>query len=185
METALELGCRVSEYLALKWQDFDFTNNVVKINRTVFHPSGGKFEFNAPKTESGKRTIPFSDALRKRLIEHRKLQNEERLETGYDSNPLNLVFCTSAGTPFRIDNVRKRIFKPIIKKAEITKPIVLKNLRHTSASLLIRAGVNPKIVQLRLGHSDISVTLRFYTQFASEQQTAAVDNLDKIMRANA
>lgn len=183
LEVAVELGARVSEYLALKWQDLDFTDNVVKINRTVFHPSGGNFEFSAPKTKSGNRTIPFSDSLRERLIEHKRKQNENRLKSGYDSNPLNLVFCTSAGTPYRIENVRNRIFKPALAKADIRKPMVLKNLRHTSASLLVRAGHNPKIVQMRLGHSDISTTLRFYTQFAAEQQVAAVADLDKLMRA--
>jgi len=71
----------------------------------------------------------------------------------------------------------------VLKAAQITKPIPLKNLRHTSASLLAQDGHNIKIISERLGHADVSTTLHFYAEFSREQHAAAVTTLSNIMRA--
>ena len=183
LETFLELGVRISECFAIRWEDVNFTDQSIKINQSVFYSEGGKVIFDEPKTDLARRVVPISDTLRERLMAHRIKQNSKRLEHGYDNNPNNLVFPNNAGMPLRIDNFRNRVYRPILKTASITKRIPLKNLRHTSASLLAQDGHSIKIIQSRLGHADISTTLRYYAEFSGEQQDAAVTSLENIMRA--
>ena len=58
-------------------------------------------------------------------------------------------------------------------------------MRHSNATALIRAGVNPKVVSERLGHSDVSITLNTYTHVLPDMDAAAADKLDEILLGNA
>ncbi|MCR2810304.1 MULTISPECIES: tyrosine-type recombinase/integrase [unclassified Microbacterium] len=65
--------------------------------------------------------------------------------------------------------------------ADAPGPLTLKGLRHTHATLLMEAGVNPKIVQERLGHADISMTMDIYSHVTPTMQRGAVDTLRGLM----
>jgi integrase len=75
-----------------------------------------------------------------------------------------LIFATSVGTPINPENLVKRSFKPLLKKAGLPE-IRFHDLRHTCATLLLGRGVHPKIVQELLGHATIAMTLDTYSHY--------------------
>jgi len=74
-----------------------------------------------------------------------------------------LVFCDTQGGPVRKSNLVRRSFLPLLKQARLPR-VRFHDLRHTAATLLLLQGVHPKVVQERLGHSQISITLDTYSQ---------------------
>ena len=94
------------------------------------------------------------------LRTHRKRQAEERLALGpaYESN--DLVFCREDGSSIWPRSF-SRAFTAHVNAAGVPT-IPLKNLRHTHATILLANGVPPKVIQERLGHSQISITLDTY-----------------------
>jgi integrase len=177
---AVELGLRPEEYFALQWKDFDFENNVVSIRRAVIEKRGGGFYFSDVKTTSSVRSINISNAIVKALKTHRRSQLEERMKIGADYQNLDLVFASELGTPLMRRNLINRHFKPLLKKAEL-KNIRLYDLRHTTASLLLAANEHPKVVQERLGHSSVMITLDTYSHVSPTMQKAATEKLEKML----
>jgi len=100
---------------------------------------------------------------------HRIRQNEERLAFGGDYEDLGLVFCHEDGTPLRPDWVTQRFGRLTGQLPRIP----LHGLRHTHATALLSAGVHPRIVQERLGHSSARVTLDIYSLVLSGMQAEA------------
>ncbi|MCL6597632.1 MAG: tyrosine-type recombinase/integrase [Alicyclobacillus macrosporangiidus] len=74
-----------------------------------------------------------------------------------------------------------RHFKPLLRAANIEGNVRLYDLRHTCATLLMANGVSPKVVQERLGHSDISLTLNVYSHVQPDMQEAATRRLEKLL----
>jgi len=76
-----EIGCRPTEFHALKWADINWQAGKVTIQRNLVRikSGGGKWTFSEPKTEKGRRTIPLSKSLIEQLLKHRRAQNEQRL----------------------------------------------------------------------------------------------------------
>ncbi|MGH9962300.1 MAG: tyrosine-type recombinase/integrase, partial [Pyrinomonadaceae bacterium] len=98
---------------------------------------------------------------------------------------LDLVFATRTGLPIRGDNLNARDFKEICKRAGLTPTASLYTLRHTSATLLLLAGENPKVVSERLGHSSIAITLDVYSHVLPTMQQGATAKLEKMLFAAA
>ncbi len=92
----------------------------------------------------------------------------------------DLVFASETGTPLQRKNLIDRHFKPLLKKAELPN-IRLYDLRHTTATLLLSAGENPKVVSERLGHASIVLTLDTYSHVLPTMQEAATEKLEKMM----
>ncbi|WP_241667506.1 MULTISPECIES: site-specific integrase [Bacillus] len=139
--------------MGLRWKDVDFENGCVRITQTL--SSDGKELLPYTKTKSGPRTIDLSGKMVTALKKHWLFIRGEREETKSYKN-LDLVVSTGLGTPTHKSNIR-RVFKSIIKKAEVPK-IRFHDMRHTHATLLLLQGVNPKIVSERLGHADVRIT---------------------------
>ena len=117
----------------------------------------------------------------------KKSQAEERVFLGrYDEkeNPAgyqdkNLVFCREDGTFLDPSEFTKR-FQRYLEKAKLPK-VRLHDLRHTHASLLLARVVHPKVVQERLGHSSIAMTLDLYSHLTSGLQEAAAASLNGLL----
>jgi integrase len=90
------------------------------------------------------------------------------------------VFCNSTGGPLRRSHVHDSVFKPILKAAGL-HDIRFHDLRHTSASLLLAAGVHPKVVQERLGHSQVGITLDIYSHVLPTMGLKAAGKLDSVL----
>lgn len=177
---AIETGMRPEEYLGLQWKDIDFDNKALSVRRALVVRKGGGFIFTEPKTKKSRRSIPISNSVIDALKNHRRKQLEERMKLGSDYENLDLVFASEIGTPLLHQNLTRRHFKPIRDNAELPK-IRLYDLRHTTATLLLSAGENPKVVQERLGHASVVLTLDTYSHVLPNMQQTATDKIEKLM----
>jgi integrase len=158
--TAIFTGMRRSELLALRWRDVDLTNSQISISRSLHQLKDGTFIFTQPKTVRSQRTIAISPSSISVLKELHEKQKLERLLQEIPLNDDDLVFSHFDGKPLRPNTV-SRAWTIIASRAEL-KVIRFHDARHTHASLMLKQGVHPKIVQERLGHSSIAVTLDTY-----------------------
>jgi integrase len=90
------------------------------------------------------------------------------------------VFCNTFGGPLRRTHFRHDVFLPLLKKTKLPK-IRFHDLRHTSASLLLASGVHPKVVQERLGHSQIGITMDTYSHVMPTLGTEAAGKMDAVL----
>ncbi|MEB2584696.1 tyrosine-type recombinase/integrase [Bacillus cereus] len=173
---ALTTGMRQGEILGLRWKDVDFGNGCVRITQTL--SSDGKDLLPYTKTKSGSRTIDLPEETVIALKKHWLFIRGER-EKNRSYKNLDLVVCTEFGTPTHKSNIR-RVFKSIIKKADIPK-IRFHDMRHTHATLLLLQGVNPKIVSERLGHADVRITLDTYSHLLPSMQKDTAIKFGKML----
>ena len=150
----LTTGLRPSEALALKWSDLDLHVGKLSVNRTVARRKGGGWYFKTTKTPNSRRSIDILDTLTTLLLNHR--------EVAYPSE-YGLVFSNLNGEPLDLDHFSQRNYKRVLDVAGLPKKFRLYDLRHTCATLLLLAGVNPKVVSERLGHSSIRETMDTYS----------------------
>ena len=137
----------------------------------LHHLLDGRMVFQEPKTARSRRLIALSPAAVLALKSHREKQEADRDLMGRELTAGDLVFAHSDGSPYLPDTV-SHAFKKIAGWAGLPR-IRLHDLRHAHASLMLRQGVHPKIVQERLGHSTISVTLDTYSHVLPGLQEAA------------
>jgi integrase len=175
-------GPRPGELLALKWQDLKLPEEPGKageamIRRSLSTTHDGTAFRETTKTGKG-RAVYLLPAVVHALRAHRKHQLEEQLR--YDGLQENhgLVFPSTTGTPMSANNLSRRHFKPLLKRAGL--PYVrLYDLRHTFATLWLESGEHPKILQEILGHSRISVTLDTYSHVVPHMQREAMGRFGK------
>jgi integrase len=172
----VQTGLRAGELLGLKWHDIDWEHATIQVlrARNKFEPSG----FGEPKARS-RRAVAVSPATLETLREHRAAQHERRLLIGKGWRDLDLIFPRADGSPEDVNNLSKR-FGALRKRLGI-EGLRVHDLRHTSATLALQAGVHPKIVQERLGHANIGVTLDTYSHVLPNMQREAADALDALV----
>ncbi|MER3401403.1 MAG: site-specific integrase [Thermoflexus sp.] len=169
---ALTTGMRQGELLGLQWEDVDLKAGTVSVRRTLLELNG---KLAPGETKSGRpRRVDLPDIAVEALREHRKRMLAE-------GHPGPWVFCDTRGGPIRRNNIIRRWFKPLVRRAGLPD-IRFHDLRHTAATLLLRLGVHPKVVQERLGHSQIGVTLDTYSHVLPSMQKEAARKLDAIFR---
>lgn len=180
---ALSTGARLGELLALKWSDIDFETGVMTIKRTLSrarNPYTGLFETleQSPKTENGVRSIPIPSAIVSRLKVYRETQANQKLLMGELYIDRDYVFTDEIGKP--LDDKRPgRNLKSILNSIGVP-PIKFHALRHTYATRLFEAKVQPKTVQVLMGHTDIKITMNIYTHVMNEAKVEAVESLNNI-----
>jgi integrase len=148
--TLVLAGLRVHELAALRWGDLDFTTSTIHVRHS--------------KTPAGIREVEMQPALERHLLRHR--------DRGSRRGARELVFETMRGGPRTKDNVRLRVLRPVLARAEefleehgqasFPSGIGPHSLRHTFASLLFAIGEDPLSVMRQLGHTDPAFTLRVY-----------------------
>lgn len=175
---ALMTGMRRGELLALRWSNVDFTMGSLSIDRSVGYITGYGFVEDDPKTLSGNRAIPLPRLVMDLLQQHHIDQLEVRSKAGANWQDNNLVFSTRRGKYFSI-TLLYRQFNNVLKEAELPH-MRLHDLRHSAATILLALGVHPKIVQERLGHSQISMTMDTYSHVLPSMQQEATGRLDTL-----
>ncbi|MEJ9256033.1 tyrosine-type recombinase/integrase [Bacillus wiedmannii] len=171
---AITTGMRMGEVLGLRWQDVDFEKHTVTINQTSGHDNKIK---KTAKTNSSKRTIPVPKETIESLKKHKVLINQEKLKLGSAYQDFDLINCNEFGMIIKKANFRKNFIRAIHNAG--VKEIKFHDLRHTHATILLKQGVNPKIISERLGHTDISMTLSVYSHVLPNMQEEAVKNFGK------
>ena len=173
---ALHTGMRKGELLGLRWQDVDLDARVARVRQAlsaVKTDEGYTLTFGEPKTRSGRRTIALDAICVAALREHRARQRERRLALGPRWREGDLVFANDVGGPIDPMNLYHR-FIALTARAGVPR-LPFHGLRHTHATLLMKAGVHPKVVAERLGHADITLTLSTYSHVLPQMQQQAAD----------
>ncbi|MFC1981713.1 tyrosine-type recombinase/integrase, partial [Chloroflexota bacterium] len=147
--------------------------------RSLHHLKDGSYVFTQPKSAKSKRTIALSSFAIVALREHRERQEAIRTAIGKPLTDDDLVFSTPEGNPLR-PNTITRAWVMLAAKAGV-KVIRLHDARYTHATLMLKQGIHPKIVQERLGHSTISMTLDIYSHVTPGLQQAAAESFDKLL----
>ncbi|QKG84145.1 site-specific integrase [Kroppenstedtia pulmonis] len=173
---ALTTGMRQGEILGLYWNDIDFESGFIRIQRILEESSQGNRIVERTKSDAGRRSVAISDTVAELLKQYQIRQRQDMLRRGYRSD---LIFVSPKGQPISSRGLRYH-FDSCITKAKVPK-IRFHDLRHTHASLLLQQGVHPKVVQERLGHSSISMTLDTYSHVIPSIQKEAATLLDRII----
>ena len=172
-------GLRQGEALALKWSDIDFENKKITVDKTAVRIKE-KQTLQTPKTKNSKRVISIDPVTLSILRSWKKDQIKIYFKNGkhFEGND-NFIFTNQRADWVHIHNFI-RYFKRFIADHKL-KQITPHGLRHTHASLLFSAGVEPKNISDRLGHSTVQITLDLYTHITEEQRTDTVDKLLEYM----
>jgi integrase len=168
---ALDSGMRQGELFALEAGDIDFQGGSVFVQRSLENV-GDRLRVKETKSAKGRRRIDLSRYTMDALHEHRK----RMLAEGHAGGP---IFCDTKGGYLRRSNFLRDSFELVIARSKLP-PIRFHDLRHTSATLLLLADVNVKVVSERLGHAKIQITLDTYSHVLPTMQKAAADKLDRI-----
>jgi integrase len=176
---ALTTGMRRGELLGLKWADIDFDAGALSVRRSLHRGDTARLIEAEPKTQAGRRRVTLPAATVESLRRHRTAQLEYRLSIGPVYDDHDYVFVNETGGYIHPNTLNRR-FAQLTAKAGLPA-IRFHDLRHTSATMLLAAGVHPKIVQERLGHTDIAMTLNRYSHVTMDMQQAAADAIENAL----
>lgn len=179
---ALYTGMRRGEVLGLRWKDVDLELASLYVTQAMQQLDDGTIIFHEPKTNKGRRSVALSPATAISLRSYREAQEADFLMAGRLHTQETLVFERADGTTPVPDSVT-HAFSKYALKAGITG-VRLHDLRHTHASLMLKAGIHPKIVSERLGHSSVAFTLDVYSHVAPGLQEAAARKFDEVLSPN-
>jgi integrase len=164
-------GLRRGEALGLRWADIDLARKTLVVRQTVV-TIGYEIHVSRPKSAKGRRVVALDDDCVRVLSAHRARHP--------NANPDDFVFSLDDGSPLHPIKVSKA-FKRLVRKSGLPK-IRLHDLRHTHATMALQAGIHPKIVSERLGHSTIALTLDIYSHALQHMQHEAVEAIAKLIR---
>jgi integrase len=168
-------GLRRGEAIGLSWAALDFDTNRLSVIRSLVDVDCGKPVWSDPKTARGRRVIALDPATVAALRSLRARQAQDRLIAGSAYNDLGLVFSHEDGSPLHPDTTSHNFTRRAARLG--LPPIRLHDLRHTWATLALETGIHPKVVQERLGHSNVSITLDLYSHVSPAMQTDAADRV--------
>jgi integrase len=173
----LVTGLRRGEILAVRWEDVDLDRCQVTVVQQLA-VERGRPVLKQLKTEASERIVTFGPATRTALSAHRDRQKAEAVFAGWAWTDSGLVFTTALGGWIDPNNFG-RLMDVLIEKAGVAR-ITPKGMRHTAQSVGRVVVGDDKVVQERLGHADIEVTLNTYTHTVSEQHRRAGERLDSV-----
>ena len=154
-------GLRRGELLGLRWRDVHFERGTLSSVQTVIWVDY-EVLFSQPKTAAGRRSVVLEPGTVELLKNHRLRQVDERADLGLNwPTADDLVFSGIDGAPIHPNGFSDR-FDRLVKAAGVRR-LTVHGMRHTHATLMLIAGVHPRIVQKRLGHSNISITVQTYS----------------------
>lgn len=177
---ALQTGMRLGELFGLMWSDIDLKKGIIHIQRSLVTSTTKGKRFEEPKTAKSRRKIPITQSVLREIIKYKKWQEWQAHLLGDKWEGMDLVVTNSMGKPLDAKNFTSRVFKKLLEKAGIDQSFKFHDLRHTHATLLLLQGVNAKVVQERLGHSTITMTLDTYSHLLPDMQESAVNALEAL-----
>ena len=196
----LSTGLRIGELSGLRWEDINFEEKTLTVERTYIYLHDVKNhqmkdEFHSPKTKNSCRTIRLLDSTLELLKQHKTAQEKEKAAAGAAWCPVkdgeSLVFTTKTGSPVRGLNVaetldgyvrkinkrEKRLAEQENREPVIFERITPHTLRHTFATRAFESGIPPKVVQQILGHSSLEMTMDLYTHVTEDVQSKEIQKL--------
>ena len=153
-------GVRLGELMGLEWQDVDFKNGIISINRSSQYLSDMVVFTKVPKTESSIREIAIPEFIISLLEEYKLWYEEQKSIYGELWTDSDRLFVQADGKPMHPSTISKWFVKYV---GQIGLPVInFHGLRHTNASLLVAQNIDIAVISARLGHAQISTTLDFY-----------------------
>ena len=165
-------GLRRGESCGLAWTDVDLDAARLTVRQQIVQLGWDTYE-DKPKSDAGDREVALDAGTVAALRAHRRQQIASRLQWGPAWVDSGKVFTREDGSALHPATVTDR-FQALAAAAKLP-PIRLHDLRHGAASLMLAAGVAPKVVQETLGHSTITLTLDTYTSVYSEVAAEAAE----------
>lgn len=153
-------GVRLGELMGLEWQDVDFKNGIISINRSSQYLADMGVFTKVPKTESSIREIAIPEFIISLLDDYKLWYEEQKSIYGGLWTNSDRLFVQADGKPMHPSTISKWFVKYV---GQIGLPVInFHGLRHTNASLLVAQNIDIAIISARLGHAQISTTLDFY-----------------------
>jgi integrase len=169
-------GMRPGEALALRWADINLVTQEIVVQRKFLRLYGKHREeeprevWGATKTHQ-QNAVPIPPRLFDELQQHREEQRREKTAVGAKYEDRDLVFCQPNGKPLHEENLNRRDFPRVSKRAGIPR-IRLYDLRHSCASHLADQGEPIPVTQRQLGHRDSRTTTRYYVHVLRDGRQA-------------
>jgi len=168
-------GMRLGEIIGLHDTTVDIVSKVYSVKFSLNYLDGA-FILKQPKTKGSRRPVPFlpgNDAVLKKYL---KFRTERQLAAKkYNDKPVYFLVNKNGG-PLNPSNV-SRWFKKITRELGLSEEMRFHSLRHYHASWLLRQNIHPKVVQERLGHSSIIITLNTYSHLIPNMQGDVISSL--------
>jgi len=180
---ALDSGARRGELTGLTWEDIDFENSTININKTTQYVKEYGIYEKSPKSETSNRVITIAEKTLNLLKKYKREQLEKQLKLGNKWQGSKRVFTTDFGADMHPDTP-SQIFERIIKKHNL-KRIPFHSLRHTSISLLSSLGVPIQEISERAGHSSIEITNRIYNHVYEDDKRKTAVKINTILEMKA
>jgi integrase len=175
---ALDSGMRKAELCGVQWKDLDLDQRRVSIVRQLVK-IGPEPVFGPPKNGKA-RTIDLDERTIDLLRKHKAAQAAHRLVLGTAYKDQGLIFTRDFGQPLLMNNFGQREYARLIKNSGV-KAITFHGLRHTCATLALKAEVPVKVVSERLGHKRIEMTLNIYAHALPSMQQEAAAKLGRLL----
>ena len=169
----LTTGMRIGELMGLTWDDIDFTKNTIAIKRTMEDKGGEYWRIGPPKSRTSERVIPMNRDCRQALLRQREFDRSLR------KIPIQFaktVFLMKNGYPRRLASYDAYMYRTADKLG--IERFSAHALRHTYATRCIEEGMNPKSLQVLLGHSSMEITLNRYVHVTEEESVNEIHSIE-------
>ena len=176
--TAVNTGLRQAELLGLTWRNLDLDLASLSVTQ-VLYKRRGICQFKEPKSEHSRRRLDLSPSLALFLRKYKEEREVERLLLGKPLGDNDLVFSSVNGAAMDPGTLTHN-FARIARRAGLSGTR-FHDLRHTFATLMLMAGIHPKIVSEMLGHASVAFTLDIYSHVTPTLQRAAMKRLDEVL----
>ena len=188
-------GMRAGEIASLRWCDVNLEKGEISINHTLAYVySHNKMPkycpiINSPKTQTGERTIPVLSGVKDVFLNLRDEQSSIRRNNIVVDGYTDFIFISKRGNLHAnsslhaaLNGITQKCNKEILEKDENAQTLLPKFgshvLRHTFTTRLCEAGVNVKVIQKILGHSNVKITLQIYADVTEDFKKSEMQNLD-------
>jgi integrase len=176
-DLAANTGMRRGELVGLRWRQVDLDGAVLSVNNAIISV-GYAVVRSDPKTRRGHRMIDLNSRTIAMLEEHRRNQDTERRTLGL-AGTSEFVFTKRDGTSPHPEHVRQA-FDRRVARTDVPR-IRFHDLRHTHATLMLMAGVPPKVVSERLGHATVAFTMEIYAHVIPGMQADAANLFEDLV----
>jgi integrase len=176
---ALNVGPRIGEALALRWQDVDLDAGRLSVVYNLQRVRGKLDPCVEPKTEKSRRTVGLPPAVVQALVDHRASQRKEKLRHLPLWQDSDLIFTSQIGSPLDPSDVARGFQEFLVRKG--LPKVRFHDLRHSAASIMAGQGVLPHDLMRILGHTKIATTMEIYVDSKDEALDAAAVKMGRAL----
>lgn len=186
----LATACRCGEIIGLTWDNINSSKKEIMIDHQLIYKNlgdGCKFYIRPPKSDAGNRSIPITGTIEKAFQEQQEMQSLLGIDADYEvDNVRGFVFTSKNGRPLQPSAVNNALYNIVNafnkeeasiaeeekRDANFLPTISAHILRHTGCTRMAESGMDIKVLQYLMGHSDASITMNVYNHIADSKRVA-------------